>query len=116
MPSARVALIASSRHFFLKRLRRASKIPETFLRSRHYDGPLKIAGVYQTFNPLSNQVYNNLMGRNHFSKYGGPYFINDGISGHPEKSKKVDKRFAVILSTGILTIAIHIALIITLIH
>jgi hypothetical protein len=25
------------------------------------------------------------MGRNHFSKHGGPYFINDGVSRHADK-------------------------------
>ena len=25
------------------------------------------------------------MGRNHFSKHGGPYFINDGLSHHKEE-------------------------------
>jgi len=24
------------------------------------------------------------MGRNHFSKHGGPYFINDGVSHHDD--------------------------------
>ena len=34
------------------------------------------------------------MGRNHFSKHGGPYFINDGISKHSDNnSAPVDKGF-----------------------
>jgi len=28
------------------------------------------------------------MGRNHFSKAGGPYFINDGLSHHSENLNK----------------------------
>jgi len=31
------------------------------------------------------------MGRNYFSKHGGPYFINDGFSKHTEESLKPDK-------------------------
>ena len=27
------------------------------------------------------------MGRNHFSKHGGPYFINDGLSKHDHHHK-----------------------------
>lgn len=27
------------------------------------------------------------MGRNHFSKHGGPYFINDGLSKHDHDHK-----------------------------
>lgn len=30
------------------------------------------------------------MGRNHFSKAGGPYFINNGISAHKEHHKHDD--------------------------
>lgn len=29
-------------------------------------------------------MYNEYMGRNYFSKAGGPYFINNGLSGHIE--------------------------------
>jgi hypothetical protein len=28
------------------------------------------------------------MGRNYFSKHGGPYFINDGFSHHSENNPK----------------------------
>jgi len=28
------------------------------------------------------------MGRNYFSKHGGPYFINDGFSNHKENNTK----------------------------
>jgi hypothetical protein len=30
------------------------------------------------------------MGRNHFSKAGGPYFINDGFSSHSENQEQQD--------------------------
>jgi hypothetical protein len=30
------------------------------------------------------------MGRNYFSKHGGPYFINDGFSHHKETSSQED--------------------------
>jgi len=41
---------------------------------------------------MSNQVYNNYMTRNHFSKEGGPYFINNGFSKHPTKAKPVKSK------------------------
>ena len=47
----------------------------------------KIAGslAHQTF--YVKPVYNNLMGRNHFSQQGGPYFINNGFSKHDHNHK-----------------------------
>jgi len=36
--------------------------------------------AYQTI--LVKPCYNCFMGRNYFSKHGGPYFINDGFSQH----------------------------------
>jgi hypothetical protein len=36
---------------------------------------------------MSNQVYNDYMTRNHFSKRGGPYFVNDGFPKY-EKEKE----------------------------
>jgi hypothetical protein len=36
---------------------------------------------------MSNQVYNDFMGRNYFSKHGGPYFRNDGFSRHDHDHK-----------------------------
>ena len=38
---------------------------------------------------MSNQVYNAYMTRNHFSKEGGPYFINNGFSKHPTQAEPV---------------------------
>lgn len=65
---------------------------------------------------MSNQVYNNLMTRNHFSKAGGPYFINDGFSGHSENHKPKDQSegFVLFVSIGILAIVVTVSLIITL--
>lgn len=42
------------------------------------------------------------MGRNHFSKYGGPYFINDGFSHHSEieEQAQADHAKNVILAIG----------------
>ncbi len=39
---------------------------------------------------MSNQVYNGFMGRNYFSKYGGPCFINNGFSNHTEEQTCID--------------------------
>lgn len=41
------------------------------------------------------------MGRNHFSRAGGPYFINDGFSKHAEEpANKPDKGFFYIIVSG----------------
>jgi hypothetical protein len=41
------------------------------------------------------------MGRNYFSKHGGPFFINDGFSGHTEKAYvKPDKGFFYFIAIG----------------
>jgi hypothetical protein len=32
------------------------------------------------------------MTRNHFSKEGGPYFVNNGFSKHPTQSKPVKSK------------------------
>ena len=55
----------------------------------YYDGLKKIARSlpYQTL--FVKQGYNVYMGRNYFSKHGGPYFINNGFTSHsPEPSDK----------------------------
>ena len=41
--------------------------------------------AYQTI--LVKPCYNCFMGRNYFSKKGGPYFINDGFSQHDHDHK-----------------------------
>jgi len=43
--------------------------------------------AYQTLpvKPYINPCYNIYMGRNYFSKHGGPYFINDGVTRHADK-------------------------------
>ena len=50
----------------------------------YYDGLKKIARIlaYQTL--FVKWGYNEYMGRNYFSKHGGPYFINDGLSHHSD--------------------------------
>lgn len=41
------------------------------------------------------------MGRNHFSKHGGPYFINDGVTRHAGiKPSKPDKGFFYFIVSG----------------
>ena len=55
----------------------------------YYDGLKKIARIlaYQTL--FVKWGYNEYMGRNYFSKHGGPYFINNGFTNHsPEPSDK----------------------------
>lgn len=48
------------------------------------------------------------MGRNYFSKHGGPYFINDGFSRHAEEqAAKPDKGFFYLIVLGfVITLAI----------
>lgn len=41
------------------------------------------------------------MGRNHFSKAGGPYFINDGLSHHKENLSKPDTKVLYSIVSGI---------------
>ena len=60
--------------------------------------------------------YNGFMGRNHFSKHGGPYFINHGFSAHDHHHKpgqshediKLDKKlfYSIAIGFGILISAI----------
>jgi hypothetical protein len=59
--------------------------------------------AYQTFpvKPCINPCYNIYMGRNYFSKHGGPYFINDGVSRHADKPYiKPDKGFFYFIAIG----------------
>jgi hypothetical protein len=49
------------------------------------------------------------MGRNYFSKHGGPYFINDGFSNHAnkpsiEKDKQNQRFFYGLLSISVFVI------------
>lgn len=59
------------------------------------------------------------MGRNHFSRAGGPYFINDGFSKHTDHDHKSgsnhehikpDTTLFGILSMGFLTIMVCISI------
>jgi hypothetical protein len=47
------------------------------------------------------------MGRNYFSKHGGPYFINDGVSRHADKPYDIpDKGFFYLVISGfVITLA-----------
>ena len=59
--------------------------------------------AYQTFlvKPYINPCYNQYMGRNYFSKHGGPYFINDGFTRHADKPYETpDKGFFYIVISG----------------
>jgi hypothetical protein len=40
------------------------------------------------------------MTRNHFSRHGGPYFINDGLSSHNEEDIKPDKGLLLSIAIG----------------
>ena len=58
---------------------------------------------YQTLfvKPYINACYNLYMGRNYFSKHGGPYFINDGFTRHADKPYvKPDKGFFYFIAIG----------------
>lgn len=59
------------------------------------------------------------MGRNHFSRAGGPYFINDGFSkhtdhdhksGHNHNDIKPDSTLFGILAMGFITILVCISI------
>lgn len=56
------------------------------------------------------------MGRNYFSKHGGPYFINDGLSRHSEPDNKPGNKKDIItftcISVGILGILYIVNLVI----
>lgn len=62
------------------------------------------------------------MGRNYFSRHGGPYFINDGVSRHDHSHKpgehhedsKQNNGFILFVSLGLLAIVLHIAVILTI--
>ena len=47
------------------------------------------------------------MGRNYFSKHGGPYFMNDGVTRHADKPyNEPDKGFFYIVISGfVITLA-----------
>jgi hypothetical protein len=82
----------------------------------YYDGLKKIARSlpYQTL--FVKWGYNVYMGRNYFSKYGGPYFINDGFTHHtedmPKPSNKKDIIPMVCLSLGVIGILFIVNLVI----
>jgi hypothetical protein len=52
------------------------------------------------------------MGRNYFSKHGGPYFINDGFSNHAPKTSiekdKENQKFFYCLTLGCLFVILGV--------
>ena len=64
------------------------------------------------FKPYLNPCYNLYMGRNHFSRAGGPYFINDGFSRHADKPYDIPSKgfFYLILSGFVITLAAIVTL------
>jgi hypothetical protein len=52
------------------------------------------------------------MGRNHFSRAGGPYFINDGFTRHADKPYDTPSKgfFYLILSGFVITLAAIVTL------
>jgi hypothetical protein len=46
------------------------------------------------------------MGRNYFSKHGGPYFINDGFSNNPNKPSIEKDKQNQRLFYGLLTVSL----------
>jgi hypothetical protein len=70
--------------------------------------------AYQTLpvKPYINPCYNLYMGRNHFSKHGGPYFINDGVTRHADKPYDIPSKgfFYLILSGFVITLAAIVTL------
>ena len=52
------------------------------------------------------------MGRNYFSKHGGPYFINDGFSHHSEPNKdiKPDPNLCYGLTIGFVSLILTIGI------
>jgi hypothetical protein len=52
------------------------------------------------------------MTRNYFSKHGGPYFINDGLSGHcHEEDIKPDKGLFIFIAIGFVTLLVTIGIV-----
>ena len=70
--------------------------------------------AYQTLpvKPYINPCYNLYMGRNYFSKHGGPYFINDGFTRHADKPYETPDNgfFYLILSGFVITLAAIVSL------
>jgi hypothetical protein len=64
------------------------------------------------------------MGRNYFSKHGGPYFINNGLSKHDHshditdihKDIKSDKNLFYFISIGFVSVLVTIGIVLTVLH
>jgi hypothetical protein len=54
------------------------------------------------------------MGRNHFSKAGGPYFINDGLSGHSETNDQSNREMPYAVMVGFVTLLVIVSIVIAL--
>lgn len=70
---------------------------------RHYEGSKSFpdSSISNLICQTINSCYNKYMGRNHFSRAGGPYFINDGFSKHREEEAiKPDKGFFYFILSG----------------
>jgi hypothetical protein len=70
--------------------------------------------AYQTF--IVKPCYNCFMGRNHFSRAGGPYFINDGFSKHDHSHEdpnhnELDKGLALYIAIGFLSLLAIISIV-----
>lgn len=78
--------------------------------------------AYQTFSV--KPCYNCFMGRNYFSKHGGPYFINDGLSKHDHDHKpgsnhehiKPDPSLLVFVSISVLALLSFIGIMLATLH
>ena len=73
----------------------------------------QIHSLYHIKPSFVKPCYNGFMGRNHFSKHGGPYFIHDGFSKHTHSHEdpndiKPDKKlfYSIAIGFGILISAI----------
>jgi hypothetical protein len=69
--------------------------------------------AYQTLfvKPYINACYNLYMGRNYFSKHGGPYFINNGFSRHSENDNKPSNKkdiITFICGSGVILVILFI--------
>jgi hypothetical protein len=59
-------------------------------------------------------MYNGFMGRNYFSKYGGPCFINDGLSKHQEHENPNDKKpdcVSIFIAIGFITMTVSLLIV-----
>ena len=82
----------------------------------YYDGLKKIARSLPCQTLFVKWGYNGYMVRNHFSKHGGPYFINDGLSKHTHhhddtNQNELDKGLALFIAIGFLSLLAVISIV-----